>query len=191
MNASMLFRSRCAVRQIAGIPRDQIHFRAEVREQAHDAAGIFRRIVHAAEKNIFHRDVFARAQRISPAGIEQNCQRIFSIDGHQRVALLVIRRVQGNREARTDFFLPEPLDAGNDAAGRKGDVPGSEPDAFGIEQNPHGSHRRVIVEQRFALAHQDYVRLRRKIFPIFFERDQGLPDNFSRGEIPDQAQLRG
>ena len=70
-------------------------------------------------------------------------------------------------------------------------MPGRQPDAFGIEQDPHRGHRRVVVEQRLALAHQNHVGLRRKVFAIFFERNQNLPDNFSRREVADQSQLRG
>ena len=68
---------------------------------------------------------------------------------------------------------------------------GRERDALGIEQDAHGGHRRVVVEQRFALAHQHDVGLRRKRFPILFQRDQNLPHDFARREIADQAQLRG
>ncbi len=67
---------------------------------------------------------------------------------------------------------------------------GAERDALGIEQNSHGGHRRVVVEQRLALAHQHDVGLRRELLAIFLERDQDLPDDFSRREIADQSQLR-
>ena len=66
-----------------------------------------------------------------------------------------------------------------------------ERDSLGIEQNAHGGHRRVIVEQRLALAHQHDVRLRRELLAIFLERDQDLPHDFARREIADQPQLRG
>ena len=187
----MLSASRRAIRQISGIPRDQIYFGADVRDEAHHAARILRRIVHAAEQHIFKRKIFPRAQRIPPAGVEQHVQRILAIDGHERVALLVARSVQRNRQAGADFFLPEPLDAGNDAAGRERDVPRRERDSLGIEQDAHGGHRRVIIEQRLALAHQHDVRLRRELLAIFLERHENLPHDFARREIADQSQLRG
>ena len=68
---------------------------------------------------------------------------------------------------------------------------GRKPDALGIEQDPHRGHRRVVIEQRFALAHQHDIGLRRKLLAIFLQRDQHLPDDFARREIADQAQLRG
>ena len=44
---------------------------------------------------------------------------------------------------------------------------GAEPDALGIEHDSHGGHRRVVIQQRLALAHQHHVGLRRKLLAIF------------------------
>ena len=68
-----------------------------------------------------------------------------------------------------------------------GAVPGRERDAFGIEHDPHRGHRRVVVEHRFALAHENDVRLRSELCAIFLERDQHLPDDFSGREVADQS----
>ncbi len=125
------------------------------------------------------------------AGVEQYGKRILAIDGHQRVALFIGGGVQGDGQVGPDFLLPEPLDAWNDPARRKSDVPGRERDAIGIEHDPHRGHRRVVVEHRFALAHENDIRLRRELFAIFLERDQDLPDDFSGREVADQTELRG
>jgi len=58
-------------------------------------------------------------------------------------------------------------------------------DSLGIEQDAHGGQRRVIIEQRLALAHQNHIRLRGELFAVFLKRNQNLSHNFARREIAD------
>ncbi len=67
---------------------------------------------------------------------------------------------------------------------------GREAGAVGIEQNAQCGHHRVVVQQRFTLAHEHNVGLRFECPPVVFERHENLPDDLGRGEVPDQAQRR-
>ena len=60
-----------------------------------------------------------------------------------------------------DLFLRQPLDAGNDPAGGKRDVPRREAMPLGSSRIRTRRHHRFVIQQRLTLAHQHYVGLRR------------------------------
>lgn len=75
--------------QLAGIPGNQVHLGAQIGDQLNHPPGVFGRIVDSTEQDILEQKPFSRPQRIFPAGIEQFFERIFAIDRHDFVALLV------------------------------------------------------------------------------------------------------
>src|SRR5208282_5486784 len=183
-------RVRLFVWQLARIPRNQVHFGAQVRHQPDHPPRVVRGIVESAEQDVFEREVFPRPQGIPAGSVEQLRNRILAIDGHDLVALLIGRCIQGNRDLWPHFFLREALNARNDAARRKRHVLGRDGHAVWVEQNPHRRHDGVVVQQGLALPHQDHVGLGLQGFAILFQRDEHLSENFTRRQIPHKTQRR-
>ncbi len=178
--------------QRARIPRDEIDFGGfERREEFVDALGVGERIVDAAEHDVLEHQVFPRAKRVLAAGLHQGSERVFFVDGHERVALFVVGSVERDGEAGADFFFGEFFDAGDDAAGGERGVLGRDRDAFGIEQEADRRGDVVEIEQRLTLPHQDDVGVGLQHVFVFFEREQNLRDDFAGREITNQAELRG
>src|SRR5258707_110629 len=101
-----------AVGELAGIPRDQVHLDGfQVGEETHDAAGVFGRIIDAAQHHVFEGQMLPGAERVVAASFEESGERIFAVYGHNRVALLVARSVEGDSQLGADFFLAQALDA--------------------------------------------------------------------------------
>ena len=167
--------------QRAGIPRDEIDFAGfERREKFEDALGVGEGIVDAAEHDVFEHEIFPGAERVVLAGAHQGGERIFFVDGHERVALFVVGGVEGDGEAGADFFFGELFDAGDDAAGGERGVFGRDGDAFGIEEKAEGGGDVVEIEERLALAHEDDVGVGLERVFVFFERDENLARRFRR-----------
>ena len=80
--------------QLAGIPRNQIDLGAQIRDEFGQARGVIWRVVESAEQHIFKRQVFPRTQRVARTGPDQFLDGIFSVDGHDRVALFVRGGIQ-------------------------------------------------------------------------------------------------
>ena len=176
----------------AGIPRDEIYFAGfEWREKLDDALGVGEGIVDAAEHDVFEHQIFPRAERVIAASLHQSGERIFFVDGHERVALFVAGGVERDGEAGADFFLGELFDARDDAAGGERGVFWRNGDAFGIEKKAESSGDVVEIEERLALAHEDDVGVGLERVFVFFERDENLRDDFARRQIADEAELRG
>ena len=91
---------------------------------------------------------------------------------------------------RADAFQAEGRSVSQCEAGADGS---GLPPACPADRKMHtlSSHRRVIIQEGFALSHQYDVGLRGKVIAILLQRHQNLPDNFPRREIADQPQLRG
>src|SRR4030095_15248166 len=112
------------------IPGNQVHFYAtEIGHEARNAARVLRLVVHAAEQNIFKCDVLARASWEVSTSRQQFAKRIFLVDGHQHVALFIVRCIQRNRKFRPYWLLCQPFDSRHDATGRKRHMFWSQPDS--------------------------------------------------------------
>src|SRR5206468_5799411 len=84
-----LFR-RLFIRQRPRIPRNQIHFHAsQSAHQPRHSPRILRRIVHSTQQHIFKRNVLPRSCREFLASRQQLFQRIFLVNRHQHIALLI------------------------------------------------------------------------------------------------------
>jgi len=178
--------------QGAGVPRDEIYLASFKRgEEFDDALGVGEGIVDAAEHDVFEHEVFPGAERVVAARLHQGGERIFFVDGHERVALLVVGGVERDGEAGADFFFGELFDAGDDAAGGKRGVFRRNGDAFGVEEEAERSGDVVEIEEWLALAHEDDVGVGLELVFVFFERDEDLRDDFAGSEIADEAELRG
>jgi hypothetical protein len=178
--------------QGAGIPWDEIYFASFERgEEFYDALGVGERVVDAAEHDVFEHEVFPGAERVVLAGAHEGGERIFFVDGHERVALFVVGGVERDSEAGADFFFGELFDSGDDAAGGESGVFGRDGDAFGIEEEAESGGDVVEVEEWLALAHEDDVGVGLERVFVFFERDEDLGHDFAGSEIADEAELRG
>ncbi len=82
-------RIRLFVGQLTWIPRNQIDLGAKIGQQLYNAPSVIRRIVESAKQDVFERQPLPRPQWIFAARAEKFFQRIFAIDRHDPIALLV------------------------------------------------------------------------------------------------------
>ncbi len=105
------------------IQRNQVHLAAQSAQQFRHFPRMNWFIVHATKQDIFKCDPLARAQRIRLRRRNQQLQIPFFVQRHDARAQLVIRRIQRNRQLRTDRFFSEVMDARHNPRRRNGHPP--------------------------------------------------------------------
>ena len=145
-------------------------------------------VVHAAKEDVFESEVLPRAEGLGAAGGEKIAQVPLLRDGHDFLALLFVRGVEGDGEFGAHGGLAEFFHAVDDAGGGDGDAAFAHADAAFVAEDAGGFEDVVEVEERFALAHHDDVHLARGgVHAVAGGGEEDLADNFARGEIALEA----
>lgn len=84
-------------------------------------------------------------------------ERVLLYTGHENIAGVLYRGVQGNGKGELLRLTGEFLDHGNDAAGRHGDMTSTDACAVGGVELAHRADDSIVVRERLALAHQDHT----------------------------------
>ena len=92
------------------VQRNQVHFAADITEQPHEAPRVFRRVVDAAEEHVLERDAVSALRRKLAGGGEDFLETVLAIDGHERIALVFRRRMQGDGEVRHQRLGRQPIE---------------------------------------------------------------------------------
>ena len=90
------------------------------RSELADFVGVGELVVDAAEQDVFEGELLFGTERNLADGVDEVLDVPFAGDGHDLFAHLVVGRVEGDGELRTDGFLSEAQDAGHDAGGGDG-----------------------------------------------------------------------
>lgn len=138
---------------------DEVHLRhRDTADLPREFLCAFARIVDALDDGVLEGDDALGGVGVVRAGGKKFVNRPLLVDGHQLGAELVVRRMERDGELELDAFRGELLEAGDDPAGGKRNVPCAEVRSLsGIDelQRPQGL---VIVGEGFAHAHDDDVR---------------------------------
>ena len=89
-------------------------------------------------------------------------EAVLAVDRHEQVALLLGRRVQRDRQVRHQRLGREPLERRQHADGRERHAPRRHGQPVLVGEDPQRLHRRVVVVQRLAHAHEDDVEAGRE-----------------------------
>jgi hypothetical protein len=138
------------------------------------------------EQDVFKGDAIAAAQRNAAARVHQGLQRVLAVDGHDRAALDVCRRVQRDCQVRHHRLAGESLDGRNQSHGRQGNAPGTHRESLLVAQDATRRQHLIVVVQRLAHPHQDDVE------PHLVQTERGrqqphLGDDLSRRQIAGEA----
>ncbi len=137
---------------------DEIHFRhRDAADLPRELFGAGARVVDTFDDGVLKRDDALCRGRVVGASGKEFVDPPFLIDGHQLRAEGVVRRVEGDGKFELDAFCGETLEAGNDTAGRKGDMARAEVGSAPRVDEFQGAHRLVVVGERFAHPHHDDV----------------------------------
>ncbi len=173
-----------------GIECDQVYLGTDPSQQLDYLTRILAAVVHALDQDVLEGQPLARAQRELARGGHQSLKRPFARDGHDLDALLLVRRIQRNRQLRAHRLLPEIVNRRNDARGGHGHARDGDSGLF--HQQPHGFHEIVVIEERLALPHEDQVHaFGVEIYAVVVQDAQNLTDDFSRGEVAQKSKQCG
>ena len=172
------------------VERQQVHLPLDAVQQPHQAPRVLRRVVHVLQHHVFERDAIAALEREAAAGVEQLLQPVLAVDRHQQVALILGRRVQRDRQVRHERLGRQPLERRQHADGRERDPPRRNGQAVLVGEDPQRLHRRVVVVQRFAHAHQHDVEALAE-HPELAQQHADLADDFAGRQVADDAHLAG
>lgn len=161
-------------------------------EEALDAAGVGVRIVDALQQDVFEAEGFPGAQRVALAGGDEVLQVPLTSDGHDLLALFLVRGVEADGELRADFGLGELVNFGDKAGGGDGDAALAHADALWVNQEAGGFENVVEIHQGFALAHEDHVHLAAMGVQAMGGGDvEDLADDFAGCEVAFEAHESG
>jgi hypothetical protein len=149
-------------------------------------------VSHATQQNVFEGDAFAGTERDAAHCGNDFTDRPLAVNGHDFGADRVVGRVEADGKARphVERFFCEFFDAGHDAGGGDGHAPGAQADF--ADQQAHGSHEVIVIEEWLAHAHEDQIHaITADADGLAFEDRNYLACDFARGEVALQAQLCG
>src|SRR5271166_6287279 len=171
----------------AGIEGDEVDLGAESADEVDEIAGVGRVVVEAAEEDVLEGETLAVAEREVAQGGEKLLDGPLASDGHDFGAKSFVGSVEGDGELGADVFGAEVGDARDDAGGGDGHARGGN---SGIEDEAaDGLHEVVVVEERFALSHEDEVdAVAVNIDALVVERGEDLANDFAWGEIALEAE---
>ena len=141
-----------------GVHRNQVDVGAERSRDPGELFRVLRRVVDTADQRVLEGDAPPRRLEIGAAGLLDLLDAVLLRDRHDRPALLVVRRVQGDRERDREVLLREVIDARHDAAGRDSDVPPGQVQSILVRDQPDEPQQRVIIIERLARPHDDDMR---------------------------------
>ena len=119
--------------------------------------GVVRRVVPSLDQRPFEEDPAAEGGAEVAAGVHQLVQRPPAGCGDEKGALLLVRRVERDRQVDGARLVRHAAYARDDAHGAEGDPPGAEREAAGVAQDIHGPHHGVVVVQRLPHSHEHDV----------------------------------
>ena len=172
------------------VERNHVYLGPQSGEQAGEAAGVGHRVVDAPDQHVLERDPIPPLQGEGATRCEELGEWVAPIHGNERRPLLVGRAVQRDRQVRHDRFIRQPGERGDDANRRQRDPARRDSGAVRTGEDPQRAHRRIIVVQWLAHAHQDDVD---RLFKQAQLRSQQayLPDDFAGRQISLEPHLGG
>ena len=180
---------RCAGGGVAGggVQRDQVHVGAEGTGPLGQLPGVDGTVVDPADQRPLEGQAPPRRLQVVRAGGHEHVERVAPVQRDELVAEPVVGRVQGHGQVDRQRLAGQPPDAGDDADGRDGQVPGGQ--AQVVVQPDDGLPDPVVVGHRLAHAHEDDVG--QPPGPGRLDRPHHLLDHLAAVEVALEAGLPG
>ncbi len=116
-------------------------------------------VVDVLDQGVLDRDAPLGLGRVVPGRVQHLADLPAGVDGHQRVAQLVVGGVQGDGQRHRQTFVGELLDRRHQADRGDRDASGgdAQPLGGGVDDAADGADHGLVVGQRLAHAHEDDV----------------------------------
>ena len=153
----LLWRGHRVANPGTGIPGDQIHLHRHgcTARQRDQLVCMLQAVVHTAQQYVLEGDAFPRPQRQLASRLDDFIDLPLAGDGHDRFANRIVGGIQADRQPGPHRLTGQTQNAGHNA-GSGNRHPGFSQPCF-VYQQTHRRHELVIIQERFAHAHEDQV----------------------------------